>query len=96
MGEGIEDGIRREVMEETNLEISLVAPLVPSERIVKEKGETTLHVIYIDFLARLVGGELKPESDVGEAIWVSKEDIRRIWDELHDDTKRLLEIAKVV
>ena len=95
-GEGIEEGIRREVMEETNLEISLVAPLVPSERIVKEKGKTTLHVIYIDFLARLVGGELKPESDVGEAIWVSKEDIRRIWDELHDDTKRLLEIAKVV
>lgn len=96
VGEGIEEGIRREVMEETNLEISLVAPLVPSERIVKEKGETTLHVIYIDFLARLVGGELKPESDVGEAIWVSKEHIRRIWDELHDDTKRLLEIAKVV
>jgi len=63
---------------------------------VKDRGETTLHVIYIDYLAKLAGGELKAGSDVGEAIWASREEIPRIWEELHDDTKRLLEIAKVV
>ncbi len=93
LGEGIEEGIKREVREETNLEIRLTTPLIPSERVVKSEGKTILHVIYIDFLARLVGGEFRPGSDVGEGIWVSKEDLPKIWDELHEDTQRLLKIA---
>jgi len=95
-GESIRDGIEREVTEETNLKISLTAPLIPFDRIVKSEGKTTLHVIYIDFLARLVGGELRLDSDVGEGIWVSKGDIPKIWEELHEDTQRLMEIAGVV
>jgi ADP-ribose pyrophosphatase YjhB (NUDIX family) len=95
LGERMEEGVKREIMEETNLEISLTTPLIPSERIVKEDGKTTLHVIYIDFLARLVGGELRPGSDVGEAMWVPREDLPKIWEELHEDTKRLMKIAKV-
>ena len=94
--ESIEEGIMREVKEEANLEIRLTTPVIPFERIVKEGGETKLHVIYIDYLAKLVGGELKTGSDVGEAIWVRKEEIPKIWNELHDDTKRLLQIAGVI
>lgn len=94
-GERIRDGIEREVREETNLSISLTTPLVPFERIVKSGGETTLHVIYIDFLAKLVGGELRVDSDVGEAMWVAKENIPGVWGELHEDTQRLMRIAGV-
>ena len=96
VGEEIEDGIRREVKEETNLEVRLTTPLIPFERIVKSGESTVLHVIYIDYLAELVGGELKPGDDVGEARWVPKKDIPSLWYDLHDDTKRLLTIAKVV
>ncbi|WP_456486827.1 NUDIX domain-containing protein [Candidatus Alkanophaga liquidiphilum] len=96
LGESIEDGILREVAEETHLHIKLTRPLIPFERIVKENDETKLHVIYIDYLAEVVGGELKPDDDVGEALWASKEDILRLWDELHEDTKKLLKIAGVV
>ena len=97
LGETIEEGIVREVREETNLEIKLIAPLIPFDRIVKEGEETKLHVIYIDYLAEVVGGgELKPASDVGQAIWVPKEKVPAIWAELHDDTKRLLQIANIV
>ena len=96
LGKKIEEGIKREVREETGLKIRLLAPLIPFDRVVKDGEETRLHVIYIDYLAELVGGELKPASDVGEATWVGKEDLPRIWGELHDDTKRLLQIAKVV
>ena len=95
-GETIEEGIKREVREETQLEIDLVAPLHPFDRIVRSNDRVSLHVIYIDYLARVTGGELKPGSDVGEAIWVEKERIPQIWEELHDDTKKLLQIAKIV
>ncbi len=96
LGETIEEGIKREIKEETQLEIDLVAPLYPFDRIVKLNDRVYLHVIYIDYLARVTGGELKAGSDIGEAIWVEKERIPQLWEELHDDTKKLLQIAKIV
>ena len=95
LGETIEEGIKREVKEETQLEIDLLRPLYPFDRVVRTDDGVSLHVIYIDYLARLIGGELKPGSDIGEAIWVEKERIPEIWEELHDDTKRLLQIAGI-
>jgi len=94
-GEEIKEGIQREVKEETNLEIELVRPLVPFDRIVKSDKEASLHVIYIDYIAKLIGGELKMDSDVGEALWVEKKNIPKIWQELHEDTQRLLKIAEI-
>jgi len=92
-GEEIKEGIKREVKEETNLEIDLARPLVPFDRIVKSDEGTSLHVIYIDYIAKLLGGELKIGSDAGEALWVEKKNIRKMWQELHEDTQRLLKIA---
>jgi len=96
LGEDIGDGIRREVMEETNLEVDLVKALPAFDRIVKRGGEVELHVMYIDYTARLVGGELKVDSDVGEARWVKKSEFEQIWEELHEDTRKLLKLAGVV
>jgi len=96
LGERIEDGVRREVREETNLEIRLAGPLAPFDRVVEREGQTELHVIYISYLAEKIGGDLKPESDVGEALWATREDILSIWEELHEDTQRLLRIANIV
>jgi len=96
LGETIEEGIKREVSEETQLEIDLVRPLHPFDRIVRSDDNVSLHVIYIDYLARLTGGQLRPASDVGEAVWVEKERIPQIWEELHEDTRKLLRIAEVV
>ena len=62
-GETIEEGIKREVREETRLEIELVAPLHPFDRIVRSNDGVSLHVIYIDYLARVSGGELKTGRD---------------------------------
>ena len=94
-GETIEEGIKREIREETQLEIDLMTPLPPFDRIVRSKDKVSLHVIYIDYRARVTGGRLKPGSDVGEAIWIEKERIPQIWEELHQDTRRLLRIAKI-
>jgi len=95
VGEEIKEGIKREVKEETNLEVELVTPLVPFDRIVKADGKTSLHVIYIDYVARLVSGELKVGSDAGEALWVEKKNISKMWQELHEDTQSLLKVAGI-
>lgn len=96
LGEEIKEGIKREVKEEANLEIELVTPLVPFDRIVKVDGKTSLHVIYIDYIARLFGGELKVGSDAGEALWVEKRNVSKMGQELHEDTQRLLKLAGIV
>ena len=93
-GESIARGIRREVQEETGLEIELVRALPPFERIAPEVG---LHVIYIDYLARPSGGgPLRVGSDVGEALWVSRDELPRLWPQVHEDAQRLLQIAGIV
>ncbi len=92
-GETLAEGAKREVFEETHLRIEIGHILPPFERIVSENGRVTLHVVYVDFLANLIGGELKPDDDVGEAEWWDGNMVRGRWDELHEDTKRLLTLA---
>jgi ADP-ribose pyrophosphatase YjhB (NUDIX family) len=96
LGEEIGSGIKREIKEETNLEIDLVKPLTPFDRIVRSAEGVNLHVVYIDYIANLVGGELEVSSDVGEALWVEKDKLGSLWEELHEDTKKLLELAGMV
>ena len=96
VGESIEAGIKREVKEETQLDIELTEALPPFERIVGVDDQTRLHVIYIDYRARLLGGDLRPGSDVAEALWVDEERLSQIWEELHLDTQRLMKIARIV
>jgi 8-oxo-dGTP diphosphatase len=96
LGETIGEGIKREVKEETGLDIELVRPLPAFDRVVKSEGEVSLHVVYIDYLAKLAGGGLKVDSDVGEAIWVKKDDLDRVWEDMHEDTRELLKLAGMV
>ncbi|MEE8473483.1 MAG: NUDIX domain-containing protein [Dehalococcoidia bacterium] len=93
LGESLEQGTKREVKEETNLEIELETLLPPFDRVVKGGEGTELHVIYIDYLARVAEGELRVGDDVGEALWVEKGDLPRLWGELHEDTRKLFALA---
>jgi ADP-ribose pyrophosphatase len=92
-GETLAQGAVREVREETHLDIRLGQLLPPFETIVREGDRVALHVVYVDFLAELVGGELMPDDDVGEAEWWDRRTLHERWDELHSDTKRLLSLA---
>ncbi len=94
LGETIPEGIRREVREETGLEIELIRALPPFDTVVKNKsGAVELHVVYIDYTAKLRGGELRAGDDVGEAVWKEKTGLGKMREELHPDTQRLLRIA---
>jgi 8-oxo-dGTP diphosphatase len=96
VGEGIEAGILREVWEETRLHIRLRRPLVPFERIIHGEDGVRLHVIYIDYLAEKIGGALQPADDVGEAVWMPRLQLPALGEALHEDTRRLLEIAQLM
>jgi 8-oxo-dGTP diphosphatase len=96
VGEGIEAGVLREVWEETRLLIRLRRPLVPFERIIHGEEGVRLHVIYIDYLAEKIGGALQPADDVGEAVWMPRLQLPALGEALHEDTRRLLEIAEVM
>src|SRR6266511_42088 len=96
VGEAIEDGIHREIWEETHLHIRLSRPLVPFERIIHGEDGVRLHVIYIDYLAEKIGGALQPGDDVGEAVWIPRLQLAALGEALHEDTRRLLEIAQVL
>ena len=92
-GETLAEGAVREVREETHLEIKLGRMLPAFETIFRERGKMLLHVVYIDFLADLVGGTLRPDDDGGEAQWWTPQTLSLRWDELHPDTQRLMKLA---
>ena len=96
LGETLEEGARREIKEETGLDIEIGRQIPPFERIVREDGGSTLHVIYIDFMAKVVGGKFTPQSDVGQGRWVTRSEMKGMWGELHEDTQRLMKLAGVV
>ena len=95
-GESLEEGTKREVNEETGLGIELTGKPIVFDRIVKKGDRTELHVVYIDHTARKIRGQLKAGSDVAIARWFSQEELRAQWNDLHEDTRRLLLESKVV
>ena len=89
-GERLEDGMRREVLEETNVTIKDVRRLGVFEALPIE-GQGSGHVILIDYFAQWASGEAKAGDDAAEAVFVPIEDAieRVIWDE----TRKAIQIA---
>jgi ADP-ribose pyrophosphatase YjhB (NUDIX family) len=69
-GEHPAEGLRREMREETGLEIEIVEALGFFLDSYPEPGETTLNFYSI---ARVVGGQPEPGSDVAEIRWFSRD-----------------------
>jgi ADP-ribose pyrophosphatase YjhB (NUDIX family) len=75
-GETLIDGIRREVREETGLDVEPEAIFEIFERIMPDaEGRTEYHYVLIDYTCRVIGGALAAGSDVSHAVWVREEDL---------------------
>ncbi len=75
VGEELADGVRRELKEETGLEVEPLAMIETFDRIFREGRRVRYHFVIVDYICRLKRGRLRPASDVVEARWVRREDL---------------------
>jgi 8-oxo-dGTP diphosphatase len=72
-GEMLEAALRREVREETGLEVEIVCLLEVFERIMlDEAGAPEYHYVLMDYLCRPAGGDLCAADDASRAAWVAE------------------------
>ncbi len=73
VGETLKTAIRREVREETSLEIEPLSVVEIFERVIHDpNGRPEYHYVLIDYLCRPISGELRPGDDVSAAVWVNR------------------------
>lgn len=73
LGERVEDGVRREVLEETGLDVEPFALAAIYERIIPDaEGKPEYHYVLLDYICRVLGGTLAAASDVSRAVWVPR------------------------
>ena len=77
LGESATEAAKREVLEETGLEVEIVEVLGVVDKIVEGAGgRIKFHFVIVDYLARPMGGSLKASSDALDARWVGPTDFQ--------------------
>ena len=75
-GERLEEALRREVREETGLEIQILHLIEVFERIMPHAdGSTEYHYILIDYVCRPTGGTLQASDDANRAQWFTEDEV---------------------
>jgi 8-oxo-dGTP diphosphatase len=78
-GESLADGVRREIREETGLEIRPLGVLEIFERIMRDSnGEAEYHYVLIDYVCRIIGGTLCAGDDVCRVEWVRRSELVKL------------------
>ena len=79
LGEPVREAVRREVLEETGLEIEVGEVALVLDSVSRDpEGRVQYHYVIIDFYARPVGGALRPGSDVSDVRWASRRDVESL------------------
>jgi ADP-ribose pyrophosphatase YjhB (NUDIX family) len=74
VGETLDEAIRREVLEETGLVIEPAGIVEIFERIIRDaEGRAEYHYVLVDYLCRVVGGELGAADDASRAEWFERD-----------------------
>ncbi len=89
-GERLEDGVRREVMEETGMTIEIGGLIGVFEAMPEDTGQLT-HTVMVDYHAEWVAGEPVAADDAADAAFFSFDEARErlSWDE----TRRAVAMA---
>lgn len=94
-GERLQSAVRREILEETGLEIRPLCAAVIFERIMPGgDGGTEFHYVIVDYLCELAGGTLRAGSDVARAEWVPLDQIGSL--KMAPGTPPVIERARLI
>lgn len=75
-GERLEEALRREVLEETGLTIQPLGVCEVFERIMLDaRQRPEYHYVLIDYVCRVVSGELRAASDARSVRWVTRREL---------------------
>ena len=75
LGESLNDGVKREVLEETGLKVRPLEAIAVLDRVENNGKRVQYHYVIIDYVCRPAGGRLKAGSDVLDARWVDRRDL---------------------
>jgi mutator protein MutT len=76
LGESLHDAAVREAREETGLQVEIGEVATVIDHLVDDgSGRIRYHYVIIDYLARPVGGTLRPGTDASDARWASLADL---------------------
>ena len=90
--EPLETAARRELKEETGLEVVPLSVFEIFERIITDtEGRPEYHYVLIDYQCRVIGGQLQAASDVSQAAWVPQHKLREY--RLTEGTRAVIERA---
>lgn len=78
LGEKIEDSLKREIKEETGLDISDIEPIGVQEFIFDDAFWKRKHFIFFDFSCKTNSSDVKLNSEGQEHIWVSLEEALKL------------------
>jgi mutator protein MutT len=78
LGETMQQGVVREVLEETGLTVVPAGVVELLDRITQDEasGRIRYHYVLVDFLCRVAGGTLLGGSDAQEARWAEREKLQ--------------------
>jgi 8-oxo-dGTP diphosphatase len=76
LGESIQEGVRRELLEETGIEVRVGELIEVFDRIFRDdEGKIQYHFVIVDYLCEAISGEARAASDVTDVAWVNEEDL---------------------
>lgn len=92
VGETIVDGIKRELAEETGIEVRVRDLIEVFERIFRDKdGRVQYHFVILDYFCEMVEGSARAGGDVVDVAWASESDLAKY--ELTEAATRVLKKA---
>lgn len=85
IGESLEEGVARELLEETGIEVRVIELIEVFDRIYREAGSTgaevkgrpRFHFVIADYLCERLGGEPRAGSDVTDVTFAREEELAR-------------------
>jgi 8-oxo-dGTP diphosphatase len=91
LGESLVEGVQREVREETGLIVEVLELVELLDRIFRQDERVRYHYVIADYLCRVVGGDLKANSDADAVRWISRGEWSTINTQFDSVMRRVIE-----